>query len=121
VERRIGTFEVRAAIRPGARATLPSIWLVHPDGTRVALRADDPVTVGRLPECDVVTADPNVSRRHAEIRLVDGVVRVVDLGSLNGTQVNGRGVPAGEHGGTAAPGDRITVGSITLTVEAGDR
>jgi hypothetical protein len=120
-DRRSGSIDVRAAIRPGTRPRLPAAWIVQADGSRIALQADDPVTIGRLPECDIVTADPNVSRRHAEIRLVDGVIRVVDLGSLNGTQVNGRGVPAGDAGGVAGPGDRVTVGAVTLRIEAAER
>jgi Protein of unknown function (DUF3662)/FHA domain len=115
-----GTFEVLAAIKPGVRRTAPQAWLVQADGTKTAVRADDPVTIGRLPECDIVTADPNVSRRHAEIRVVDGRVRVVDLGSLNGTQVNGRGVPTGNDGAEAVAGDRINVGALALRLEIGD-
>jgi hypothetical protein len=118
--RRPGTIGVRGQIRAGRRATVPSAWIIGADGARVALRADDPITVGRLPECDIVTTDPNVSRRHAEIRCVHGEVRVVDLGSLNGTQVNGRGVPSGEDGAAVADGDRITVGSMSLRVVIGD-
>jgi hypothetical protein len=117
VERYTGTFEVRGAIRPGARPTAPRAWLVQADGSKVAVRADDPVTIGRLPECDIITADPNVSRRHAEIRIVDGRVRVVDLGSLNGTQINGRGIPTGDDGAEAVAGDRITVGALVLRLE----
>ena len=46
-------------------------------------------SIGRLPECDITLDDPNVSRRHAEIRpRGDGFV-LVDLGSTNGTRVNG--------------------------------
>jgi hypothetical protein len=117
VERYSGTFEVRAAIRPGPRPTAPQAWLIQADGTKIAVRSDDPVTIGRLPECDIVTADPNVSRRHAEIRVVDGRIRVVDLGSLNGTQINGRGVPTGDLGAEAVSGDRINVGALVLRLD----
>ncbi len=49
-------------------------------------------TIGRSRENDVVVVDANVSRRHAEIRQEDGGYWVVDLGSTNGTQVNGKRV-----------------------------
>ena len=58
-------------------------------------------------------ADPNVSRRHAEIRRVGDAVVVTDLGSTNGTRVNG--IPVREQ--HLASGDEITVGSTTLVFE----
>lgn len=58
-------------------------------GHDVALNGDE-VLVGRLAECQVRLNDANVSRRHAAfIRLDDGWA-LTDLGSTNGTQVNGR-------------------------------
>lgn len=60
------------------------------DGDAVEL-GTDPVTVGRDPGCDVVVADEKASRRHATLTpLSDGTVRVEDLGSTNGTYVDGR-------------------------------
>ena len=44
---------------------------------------------GRSDECDVVMADPNVSRRHAHAVMLNGMMAMVDLGSSNGTLVNG--------------------------------
>src|SRR5207248_72932 len=59
-----------------------------PDGRRVSIEGE-PVTIGRQAECDVVLDDTNVSRRHAEVRRQgDGYV-LVDLGSTNGSKVNG--------------------------------
>jgi hypothetical protein len=70
-----------------------------------------PVTVlGRAAECDLQVDDPGVSRRHAEIRYVDGKVGVFDLGSTNGIKVNGRAVERAE----LEDGDRIDLGSSTL-------
>ncbi len=68
------------------------------------------VTIGRLAECDVVIADPGASRRHARIRFQDGVYLLTDLGSTNGTQVNGELVQ--EH--PLSDGDRITIGETVL-------
>jgi hypothetical protein len=87
--------------------------LVLPDGNRVAV-GEDPVTIGRLPECDVVLGDTKVSRRHAEVRRDGTEVILVDLGSTNGTKVNGAGVRERRLG----DGDEITVGSTVLRFEA---
>ena len=116
-EQRPGQFQVVARVRPGPqapKATSATAWLVRPDGTRVPLIDGDPVTIGRLPECEVALADPNVSRRHAEVRLIDRQASVVDLGSLNGTRVNGRGVPADGKGLALQPGDEVWVGTAKL-------
>ena len=87
--------------------------LVLPDGRRVAV-GEDPVTVGRLPECDVVLSDPNVSRRHAEVRRRGNDFIVVDLGSTNGTRVNGAGVRERR----LEDGDEVTFGSTQVRFEA---
>ena len=68
------------------------------------------VTIGRLPECDVVLTDPAASRRHASIRAQGGGHLLTDLGSTNGTFVNDE--PVGER--WLQDGDRITIGSAVL-------
>ena len=45
--------------------------------------------VGSLAECDVCVPDPSVSRRHARLRIQSDSVEVEDLGSTNGTRING--------------------------------
>ena len=86
--------------------------VVLPDGRRVAL-GSEPLVIGRLPECYVVLPDSNVSRRHAELsRKGDGVF-VTDLGSTNGTRVNG--TPVREQ--LLASGDEVSVGSTKLIFE----
>lgn len=75
-------------------------WLL-PEGT---------ITIGRESRCDVAIKDPLVSRRHCEITVRDGVVRIRDLGSSNSTFVNGDSVDEGK----LAPGDEITVGNAVL-------
>ena len=84
-----------------------------PDGTRVPI-GEEPVTIGRLPECEVILSDANVSRRHAEVRRQGNEFVVVDLGSTNGTRVNGAGVRERR----LADGDEIMVGSTRLRFEA---
>lgn len=81
--------EALAAIRalPAGAALL----VAHggPDaGARFLL--DTPVvSVGRHPDADILLDDVTVSRRHVELRAVEGGHHLVDLGSLNGTYVNG--------------------------------
>lgn len=48
-----------------------------------------PQVIGRDPRVDIVMRDPHLSRRHVEIRLTDEGVALKDLGSTNGTWVNG--------------------------------
>ncbi len=83
------------------------------DGRRVGI-GEDPVSIGRLPECDIVLSDPNVSRRHAEVRRRGNDFVVVDLGSTNGTKVNGAGV----RERLLLDGDDITVGGTHIRFEA---
>jgi hypothetical protein len=73
----------------------------------------DPFVIGRSRECDLVLDDPNVSRRHAELRREDGGWAVRDLGSTNGIKLNGRR----SRGGRLSPGDEITLGLSRLTFE----
>jgi Protein of unknown function (DUF3662)/FHA domain len=69
--------------------------------------------IGRSSGSDIVLDDPNVSRRHAEIRRVGDGYSLVDLGSTNGTEVNGQRV--GET--SLMNGDVIGVGTTRLTFE----
>jgi hypothetical protein len=73
----------------------------------------EPFVIGRSRECDLVLDDPNVSRRHAELRREDGGWAVRDLGSTNGIKLNGRR----SRGGPLSPGDEITLGLSRLTFE----
>jgi hypothetical protein len=87
--------------------------VILPDGRRISVGADRPLVIGRLPECDVVLPDSNVSRRHAELQRKGDGVFVTDLGSTNGTRVNG--TPVREQ--LLASGDEVTVGSTRLIFE----
>lgn len=73
----------------------------------------DPVVIGRLSTNDVVLADSNVSRRHAELRKDGSRWMLVDLGSTNGTLVNGK--LAKEH--PLSHGDRMSFGTSELVFE----
>src|SRR5438552_4150798 len=64
--------------------------LLSADGQqKFDVRDGAPMLVGRAPTCDVPVFDPTISRRHAELSLVAGGVEILDLGSSNGTFVNG--------------------------------
>jgi hypothetical protein len=108
---RAGRFSVAAEVIEGPDGLAPA-ELVLPGGGRVHIETE-PVIIGRMPECAVVLSDPNVSRRHAEVLRVNEAFMVRDLGSTNGTRVNG--APIREQ--YLASGDNITVGSTTLVFE----
>jgi Protein of unknown function (DUF3662)/FHA domain len=108
---RAGRFTITTEVREGVDGLAPA-ELVLDDRTRVPV-GEDPVVIGRLPECAVVLSDPNVSRRHAEVRRVGDAVVVTDLGSTNGTRVNGSTVREQQ----LESGDEVTVGSTRLVFE----
>ena len=105
-----GVFRVTAELHEGPGAPGPAVVL--PDGRRVDV-GDQVLTIGRLTECDIVLTDPNVSRRHAELHREGGDTVIVDLGSTNGTVVNGTPIRRKR----LADGDEITVGSSVLRFE----
>lgn len=108
--RRQGDLKVQAIIEQGEGGWSAS--LVLPDGRRVAL-GEEKATIGRLPDCAVPLSDPQVSRTHAYVRRGPDGFRVVDLGSTNGTTVNGTIVT--EH--LLRDGDEIVVGNTTIRYE----
>lgn len=109
-ELRAGMFRLQSRYKESDTAVGS---LVLPDGTRVPL-GEYVVTIGRHPDSTVVMADPNVSRRHAEIRPSgDGYV-VVDLGSTNGTTVEGTRV----RERLLSDGDDIRFGTTSVRFEA---
>ncbi|MFV0307260.1 MAG: FHA domain-containing protein [Desertimonas sp.] len=83
---------------------------------RVAVRGPV-VRVGRADDNDVVlTNQPTVSRHHAELSVAEsGVASVRDLGSHNGTHVNGRALGTDERA-EVGPDDVIGLGSVTVRV-----
>jgi hypothetical protein len=68
-------------------------------------------TIGRSKSAECVLRDPNVSRRHAELRRAEsGDWTIADLGSTNGVKVNGRRVASTR----LSPGDEVTIGTTTF-------
>lgn len=108
-----GTSTAPAPATPPARPEQPRLR-VGPAGDAFPLT--QPVTVvGRGADSDLRINDPGVSRRHCEFRKSPEGVVLSDLGSTNGTTVNGRQVSRTVlHGG-----ERITVGGTTLVFQAG--
>ncbi len=86
--------------------------LTLPDGSRHVL-GGSPCTIGRVSESCLTVLDEDVSRRHAVIRPVTGGFLLTDLGSTNGTTVNGSAIT--DH--LLEPGDEVTVGSTSLRYE----
>lgn len=97
-----------------AHTSAASGSLVLPGGDRLPI-GQRPVTVGRMPDCTVPVDDANVSRRHCEIKLVGAAFVVTDLGSTNGTRVNGVRID-GER--VLSDADIISVGGTHLRFEA---
>jgi pSer/pThr/pTyr-binding forkhead associated (FHA) protein len=112
----------------GSRTTLPPVvdqrpvapvqraepHLLLDTGERVPL-GTEPAIIGRLAGCAVVVSDLNVSRRHAQVRRSGTVFVVSDLGSTNGTMVNGSRI----DGDTVLhDGDVISVGATQMRFEA---
>jgi hypothetical protein len=72
----------------------------------------DRISIGRARNCDLVLRDPSVSKLHAHLREGGGLLQVVDLGSQNGTKVNGADLSA--H--TPQPvkiGDQLIFGRVS--------
>ncbi|MGH9206333.1 MAG: FhaA domain-containing protein, partial [Acidimicrobiales bacterium] len=106
-----GTLELDVQTRAGPDGTPASLMLA--DGQRVELRQGT-LTIGRMPDCGIVLADPNVSRHHAELRRQGSDSILVDLGSTNGTKVNGAAIDQRR----LVDGDQITIGTTSLRFEA---
>ncbi len=76
----------------------------------------EPITIGRAPENAIVIADQRVSRVHARLEWSHGGLRFSDLGSQNGTLLNGRR----NGGGALTSGDILTIGRVALRVQSED-
>ena len=114
VETNPGYPEMQTEVRArGAQEVLPppAQWaLVAYAGAalgRVFPIGQQEVLVGRAPESGLALLDGEVSRLHARIRIAGGQVLVEDLGSTNGTRINGEGIRGPE---TLQAGDRLEIG-----------
>ena len=108
-----GTQVISAADARDAGLTAETMTLtVGSTRTRLTKRTS---TMGRSRDCDIVVADPNASRLHAEVRHIGLDYFLVDMGSTNGTEVNGQLVK--RH--ALADGDTIVIGTTQIHVELG--
>jgi DNA-binding NtrC family response regulator len=107
---------VLSMLRRHATKRRYALLVVHAGGSEtVALEPGVPVVVGRRPPSDVCVQSGKLSRSHARFTLDPaGVVRVEDLGSTNGTWVQGARVEAAE----IAPGGEVLLGDALVTVQA---
>jgi len=87
------------------------VALVH-DGERHEIRKRRTV-IGRSKDCDIQLADPNISRRHAELRQEGTAYWIVDLDSTNGIEINGHRVKRAK----LDEGDTVTLGSSDLVFD----
>lgn len=136
---RVGSLEILialavfGAIVRGWRAGVPAVRR-HPRTVRLQLKVHDSpgvvgaardvavtlgdglpaAVIGRSSAAQVGLLDPEVSRRHAQLDLTRGVVYLSDLGSANGTFLNGNRLK--NEGIEVRPGDDIDVGTTRITV-----
>ena len=103
-----GAFQIESRMAEGG----PVADLMLPDGSRFHL-GDSAVTVGRAPDCDLVLADPTVSKHHFALRPRGREIALIDLGSTNGTRVNELTV----RDRVLDDGDEIRVGATVLRFE----
>ena len=125
-----GSFEVTARSEKGEAAPAPGRPRIptapprqpprqpvhlHPvleiDGQRYSVNADS-IVLGRSSEADIVVDDTGVSRRHLEIRRSQGRIFAVDLGSTNGSYVNGERVNGSAE---LLDGSMISMGRTRIT------
>ena len=99
----------------GASSAHTSLVVDHLDSTRVVrLVEGHSLVVGRDPVAEICIGDTSVSRRHARFEITTGVVSVIDLGSTNGTKLNGTPVQQA----VVNVGDEVSLGNATVTIFA---
>ena len=105
---------IRRPVVVAGKAKSQRPWLVivsGSDGIGKMYRVENRIVLGRSPRCDVQIEESGVSRQHAALECIgDGTVQIVDLGSRNGTFVNGERVSRR----TLQDGDKIQIGDTTI-------
>jgi hypothetical protein len=125
-ESRAGDFEITsrtekgsAPAQPGIHGTLPAAPTRQParlqpvldiDGQRYSLNAPS-IVLGRSSEADILIDDTGVSRRHLEIRTGQGTAQAMDLGSTNGSYINGHKIVGSSE---LTDGSTITMGRTKI-------
>jgi hypothetical protein len=106
------TDAAAGSAEPGEAPVEREVVALIVDGERHEI-AKRVTVLGRGQDCDIQLADPNVSRRHAEVRQEETAYWIVDLGSTNGMEVNGQRLRQAK----LEDGDRINLGSTELVFE----
>ncbi len=109
---RAGTFRIDARLKQDESGCPPGA-LVLPDGKRIQI-GNRVITIGRLQDSTVCIDDPSISRNQAEVLLRETGYLLSDLGSTNGTLVNGRRIS--QH--VLTDHDQIEFGSYRIRFEA---
>ena len=109
---RAGTFRIDAQLKQDESGCPPGA-LVLPDGKRIQI-GNRVITIGRLQDSTVCIDDPSISRNQAEVLLRETGYLLSDLGSTNGTLVNGRRIS--QH--VLTDHDQIEFGSYRIRFEA---
>lgn len=100
----------RGTVSPAtSRATAGAHPMIEVGGRRFLLTGAVTV-IGRGSDCDIIVDDTNISRRHLELRLTPNGVVVSDLGSTNGTFVEGHRIGSA----TLVDGNTVTIGRTTI-------
>ena len=107
-----GRFGIVSQLRQAEPGRRPGS-IVMPSGERIEL-ADQHNVIGRLANCRIQLSDSNTSRQHAEIHRAGSGFVISDLGSTNGTYVNGERIGADCR---LSDGDIITIGAVNLRYE----
>jgi hypothetical protein len=110
IQRTMASDDLRLGPRTGQKP-----WLLVVGGKRcvgMLIEVRGKLTIGRAPPVDFVLNEEGVSRQHAQVDLIAGVVRVSDMGSSNGIRVGGRLVKV--H--PLRDGERLRLGDAVLTL-----
>ena len=100
---------------PAVQSPVARLREIHPDGTEREIDVDGAaLTIGRASDNQLVLNDARVSRHHARLQARGGTLVFTDIGSTNGSRVNG--VRVGEI--VLGEGDRIEIGDTVLIVES---
>ena len=108
-----GRFGIASQLKQPEAGKRPGT-IVMPSGDRIELREGKNL-IGRLADCAVIISDGNTSRHHSQIHRSGSGFIITDLGSTNGTFVNGERLVADHR---LVDGDIVTVGSVNLRFEA---
>ncbi|HYN69465.1 MAG TPA: FhaA domain-containing protein [Candidatus Eisenbacteria bacterium] len=113
-----GATGTRVYSVPVANSPRALLRITEPDGRQRNLPLDGrTMRIGRAGECEIQLDDPQVSRQHARLQTRNGVLLLADMGSTNGTRVNGQRI----HEVALGIGDRIEVGGSELLIAAEPR